>query len=298
MIYALSWYLDVVSPGWGGLVQKSGEGYHAVVPLPMTQKWGIPFLRQPLFAQQLGFFGEPGALAPDWPALFAALQKQAKLVAHYSFNVANTPTLQAHLAGQPTVGWEIAHTHHLDLSPGYAYLRAHYSRDRLNNLRRAERANLTLVESDDLEPLLAMFAQSVAPGFAGGIHLQSYAWLRAIHAGLRARGLAQLWYAAGPNGQLGAGILLARSGNQLIYLFNAAYNHARRDNGRTWLLDQAFRQYAGQPLVFDFESPQVADIASFYRSFGATEVPFCRVAYNNLPNWVRAAWWLKKRWGR
>lgn len=52
--YALSWWLDTVSPGWEGLV--NGD-YEAVMPLPLKRRFGLTYLVQPRFCQQLGVFG-------------------------------------------------------------------------------------------------------------------------------------------------------------------------------------------------------------------------------------------------
>ncbi|MEA2107399.1 MAG: hypothetical protein U9P82_11900, partial [Bacteroidota bacterium] len=56
LVYALSWYLDVVSPGWNALVLGD---YEAVMPLPVKQKFGLEYLVQPPFCQQLGVFCSP-----------------------------------------------------------------------------------------------------------------------------------------------------------------------------------------------------------------------------------------------
>lgn len=56
--YALSWWLDVVSPGWEALVRVDEKGYVAVMPLPVKRRFGISYLVQPRFTQQLGIFGE------------------------------------------------------------------------------------------------------------------------------------------------------------------------------------------------------------------------------------------------
>src|ERR1019366_1761696 len=52
-IYAYSWYLDIVSPGWEALVAAD---YKTVMPLTQNSKYGINYLRQPFFTQQLGVF--------------------------------------------------------------------------------------------------------------------------------------------------------------------------------------------------------------------------------------------------
>ena len=40
LIYAESWYLDIVCRRWGGLV---GGDYEAVMPLPISRRYGIPY---------------------------------------------------------------------------------------------------------------------------------------------------------------------------------------------------------------------------------------------------------------
>src|SRR3990172_7490113 len=53
LIYAYSWYLDFVSPNWQALVRGD---YEYVMPLTCKKKYGINYLHQPFFAQQLGVF--------------------------------------------------------------------------------------------------------------------------------------------------------------------------------------------------------------------------------------------------
>ena len=68
LIYALTWYLDSVSPGWEALVKEVAGRYVAVLPLPVRRKYGFSYLLQPLLTQQLGlFYAETAApTAADW----------------------------------------------------------------------------------------------------------------------------------------------------------------------------------------------------------------------------------------
>ena len=52
-IYAFSWYLDIVADHWDVLVLND---YEAVMPLPWKQKFGLKYITQPYFCQQLGIF--------------------------------------------------------------------------------------------------------------------------------------------------------------------------------------------------------------------------------------------------
>ena len=53
IIYSLSWYLDIVSPNWSALVKGD---YEAIMPLPTKKKFGINYIIQPIFVQQLGIY--------------------------------------------------------------------------------------------------------------------------------------------------------------------------------------------------------------------------------------------------
>lgn len=53
LIYGYSYYLDIMSPDWDALIMGD---YEIVMPLTWNRKFGITYLRQPAFTQQLGIF--------------------------------------------------------------------------------------------------------------------------------------------------------------------------------------------------------------------------------------------------
>ena len=55
LVYAWSWYLDVVHPGWEALIE---DDYETVMPLAPGRKFGINYLFQPFFTQKFGVFGK------------------------------------------------------------------------------------------------------------------------------------------------------------------------------------------------------------------------------------------------
>ena len=52
-IYGYDWHLDRTAIDWDALIYGN---YKFVMPLPYRKKWGIKYLFQPLFSQQLGIF--------------------------------------------------------------------------------------------------------------------------------------------------------------------------------------------------------------------------------------------------
>ena len=287
LVYALSWYLDAVSPNWAGLVADQEGRYLAVMPLPEEKKMGIPFLRQPVVAQQLGLFARPGY--GDTGGLLTRLLSQYALISRYCFHTGNQ---QLSFPTDPNLQVQQQYTHHLDLSPPYETLYRQYSRDRKLNLRRARQAGLQVLESQDIQPLICLFQADAASRITGGVAEASYRILTDLYGRLQARGMASLYYTQTAAGEWDAGCLFVRYAGQITYLFNAASVAGRPRNGRTLLIDRVIRAHAGQPYVLDFESPAaVADIIRVYRGFNALPVSFYSIQYNRLPAPVR---WVKQ----
>jgi len=57
--YPYSWYLDIMAPGWEGLID---DEYDSVFPVPSKIRFGIKYSSTPAFIQQLGAF------SPDKPS--------------------------------------------------------------------------------------------------------------------------------------------------------------------------------------------------------------------------------------
>ncbi|GEO03919.1 hypothetical protein AAE02nite_15830 [Adhaeribacter aerolatus] len=280
LVYAFSWYLDVVSPGWAGLIEEQNGQYVAVLPLPVKNQFGIPYLAQPLFCQQLGFFSVNDSVAPE--TFIADMQRRFTLISQYSFNTSNIFPIHAQAEMDFKVNRQ--YTHHLDLNQSYAAIYHNYSRDRKLNLKRSQKAGLIIQESTDIEILIRLFKEDAASRIYGGVSELAYAQLRQLYQVLKAKGLATLLYTQTPAAELDAGCLFVTYGQKIIYLFNAASIAGRSRNGRSLMIDAVIQKYAGQPYVLDFESPvNIASIIRVYQGFGATPVPFYTITQNNLP---------------
>ncbi len=277
LIYGQSWYLDAVCPRWAGLVlTDTQDDYAAVMPVPLRRKFGQWVVHQPLFCQFLSVFARPDILV-DTADFYLAMRRHVRYGS--SFFSWQEPPEQGFWAS-PRLNYV------LDLRLAYSEIRQGYSADRRTNLRRAEsrctEANGWAIRTaTDPEPLLDLFRQHHAQGVDGGVADWAYDRLRQLFRVLQGRGLTTLRY-ADRHGQPEAGALFVEYAGRIIYLFNAASAAGRQVNARTLLIDQVIREKAGQSLRFDFESPDVPDIARFYESFGAQPEPYWLVRYERL----------------
>ncbi|TPE42664.1 GNAT family N-acetyltransferase [Pontibacter mangrovi] len=283
MVCALSWFLDVVSPGWQAYVEEQGGAYATVMPLPGTLKMGFPYLSQPLHAQMLGIFTTVRSSPAVREQMLELTIKRFKFINGYRFNAGDTPCLEKL---QNTYDLVPRYTRLLALSKPYPELYKGYTRDRTMNLKRAQRANLRMFESDDIEPLIEHFKKHIAHKVVGGVSEVAYKMLRELFAAAKKHGMAQLMYTTA-GGEVNAGCLFIKYNNTISYTFNSADSEGRAANGRTLVLDEIIRQHAGSDYVLDFESPMIQQIEHFYASFGSQRVKYFALRQNALPLYVK-----------
>jgi Acetyltransferase (GNAT) domain len=269
ILYAQSWYLDTVAARWAALVVIDEQGWVAVLPVPLRRKFGFWVVQQPLFCQILGVFFRDNTINAN-----ISEQLSQKLLAEYRYI--------STYAGR-FLGTKCTHfTHILDLTQNYETLKSNYSTDRKTNLKKAQKHNWQIVESVDIEPLIAIFKQNHAHKIDGGVSESGYDLLRNIFKKLTEKKAVRLAYTI-KNNQIEAGCLFAIYGGRIIYIFNSATQTGRQHNARTLLIDNVLEQYAASDCIFDFESPMIESINDFYASFGTEKVYFTTIQQNNLP---------------
>ncbi|MCX2742078.1 GNAT family N-acetyltransferase [Pontibacter anaerobius] len=283
MVYALSWFLDVVSAGWQAFVEEQEGTYVTVMPLPGILKMGFPYLSQPYHTHQLGVFTTARSSEGVREQMLERTLKHYKFIHSYRFNMSDT----AHLEKlQDTYELVARYTRYLKLNKPYPELYKNYTRDRKMNLKRAKRANLSMFESDDIEPLIQHFKKHIEHKVVGGVSEHTYQMLRDLFGVMKERGVAQLIYTTSGD-EVNAGCLFFKYNNVISYAFNSADSEGRVANGRTLVLDEIIRQHAGTDYTLDFESPMIEQIEHFYASFGAHRVKYFALRHNALPLYVK-----------
>lgn len=282
VMYGFTWYLDAVCEDWSAIVWPSGTDFQVILPLPLKTRWSIRMVHQPFFCQYLGFFYKEVPSEQTVSDFLTLTDSKFPYISTYHFHPENTALIMPVLDRFGNFKQTTCHTHWLRLNQPYAALSGQYSSDRKSNLKKAFTQNWTAFESTDLTQLITWFKQYHEPAVQGGVAKGSYDILHRLYKSVKDRIDTKIIY-AGKDGVLHAGILVMRGGNMAVYLFNAADDEGRSGNARTFLLDQYFRNNAGTDLIFDFESPPVESIASFYKSFGSEKVPFINIHKNSLP---------------
>ena len=146
-----------------------------------------------------------------------------------------------------------------------------YRRDRKYRLKQAQRKKVRLVSSADIGPLIDIFLQDTIRKVPGAEDDPTYALLYRLFEAVKQHGRYELYYTQDTQGNYTSGCWFVIYNYRIIYLFNAALDSARRENGRTLIIDHVIQKYQNSPYIVDFESPEKEAIYDIFTQMPSLE---------------------------
>ena len=270
-IYAFSWYLDIVHPGWEALVE---DDYQSVMPLTGGKKFGVNYLFQPYFVQQLGVFSKSPMTAETTEAFLKAIPSK--------YRFAEIRMNEGNVFADGAQGIEYHRNVLLDLNQEYEAIHVNYHQNTKRNLAKAESNNLHLVETVIPYHVVALFRDNRGAlldkwgdaEYGVLTHLAKVAQKRnaAFMLGVSEKGVGQLICAA----------IFMKTKDRITFLFSGLTEEGKQRQAMTYLLDQVIQQHAHQPITFDFEGSDDDNLARFYLGFGGNETKYPSYCFNKL----------------
>ena len=285
IIYALSWYLNITAPGWEGIVKIENGKYVSVMPVPVFRKFGIKYVKQPTHTQLLGLFSRENKLASaEIKNIFNLLKSRFWYIQKYSFNTNNVSLLKIKI---PEFNTTTHHTFHIDLNRNYEEIYKSYSTNRKRNVKKGQKCDILLRETYDIELLIKVFQDNVAPKIYG-LDGKEFDLLRNIFYITKEQKQNFILEARDKEGKiLGMSFFLVFN-RIIIYLFGATTKEGNRKEAMPIMLDSVVQKFSSSNFTFDLESPEIPSLVKFYQQFGSTPAPFLSVSYNKLPGIIKA----------
>ncbi|MEO6134984.1 MAG: hypothetical protein ABIP35_07515 [Ginsengibacter sp.] len=274
LIYANSFYLDIMSPGWDALI---ADDYHAVMPLTCNKKWGIAYLRQPHFTQQLGIFGKQ-RIDENLTGLFLKAANGIfdfiEINLNYANKVGETFTRKCNLV--------------LPLNRPFTETKKSFRKDLVT---KAVNAKLTYDFSDNIELAIATFIKNYSQKL-NHVKRKSYQDLHRLCVQLKLNDQILIRKVNASDGKLLTISIFCKDKKRIYYLLSASDIDGRAVDSNAFLLHEIIKEFSEQNLLFDFEGSEIPSIQSFFKKFGPIEQSYPFVRINNLPAWKK----LIKKW--
>lgn len=284
-IYAYSWYLDMVHPGWEALVD---DDYQAVMPLTGGAKFGVNYLFQPYFVQQLGVFSSQPLSAEKNEGFLEAIPSK--------YRFAEIRMNESNIFGDGFQGIEYHRNVILDLSQDYESIRANYHTNTKRNLVKAEKSGLQLVDTVIPYHVVALFRDNRGALLDKWGDAEYDVLTRLTQTAVNRKAAFILGVTEKGVGQLLCAAIFMKANGRITFLFSGLTEKGKQRQAMTFLLDNVIQKYANQPVTFDFEGSDDDNLARFYLGFGGTEVKYASYSFNRLSpvgNALLKAW---KKW--
>jgi hypothetical protein len=272
---ASSWYLDIVAGHWDALVEGD---YQSFMPLPHRHKYGISYLYQPVFAQQLGVFSKS---LPDSDLVRRYLEA---LPAHFKLADIN---LNKWLSLEPGP-WTLNENsnYELELIAPYEQIAASYSENLKRSLSKARAGKWLVQEFADPREVIKLFRANRGAKIHSLREADYQALLRLIYQ-LAHHGMLTLSGVFDEKNQLMAAAVFAEEHHRSIFLFSGLSEYGRKNSSMHLIIDSYIRRHAGTARILDFEGSNDPGLARFYASFGSRQFKYQSVRLNRLPLLIR-----------
>jgi hypothetical protein len=264
MIYGYSWYLDAITDGrWGAVIDSE---YRAVFPLPWRRKFGVSYIYQPYFCQQLGLFAHK-EYNKDQSEFVAAIPKKFKRIhlqinSDFNFTGDNKP--------RPN--------YLLDLTGSYTDLQSAYKEDAVKNLKKTSKLNVEYSEIRDPELVLELHKNIWGDK---NPEIRESDYLRFTKACMEAHHRDMLWsITASSDGVVLGSAIFLKSPKYLHYLISGPTLEGRKLSIMHGIIDYAIKAHAGSGLILDFEGSKIPDVAAFYAKWGSTVKNYKEILIN------------------
>jgi len=270
MIYAYSWYLDIVCPGWEALVE---DDYKSVMPLPMGEKYGFRYTYPPPYIQQLGLFSSNAITEKEVTDFLSHIPSRYKYI---EMNLNEQNPVKADLF-KTTKGV----THLLNLNQGYKNILSNYSSQTKRNLKKAQAAVLTISKEVAPGKVIELFRANRGKQYSH--NSTQYAILDKLMKTCIQKGVGESWGVYTKDNELCAGAFFLQSNGRAIFLFSGANDKAYETHAMTFLINKFIEEHSEQDVIFDFEGSLDPDLARFYKGFGSAETVYLQIRKNTLP---------------
>jgi lipid II:glycine glycyltransferase (peptidoglycan interpeptide bridge formation enzyme) len=284
-VYAFSWYLDIMAENWDALI--AGEGnYESVFPLTYRTKFGVNYLYQPFFTQQLGLFSCK-KLTPELVDMFLEAIPKKFLVAEINLNTLNKP--------DPTK-WNVFDNinYELDLIEPFESIYKRFSSNTRRNVGRAEQKEIKVSDTVNPDEIIKLFRQNRGASLMKLKDTDYRKLLQLIYHGIHKQ-IAFSYGAYTSTNTLCAGMIIFISHHKATFLFSATNAEARESGAMSMLISQFIYSAAGNHLTLDFEGSNDPQLGRFYKSFGAQKITYPSITINRLPFPLRHAFKVYKK---
>lgn len=273
--YAYSWYLNRICSGWDALVLGD---YQYIMPLVNRSKFGVRYIYQPFFTQQLGVFSNAPITSQMVSLFLSAIPGQFRL-ADMNLNTGNS-------FDSEDFNTRKNKTYHLNLNRSLPEIQSGYNINTKRNIQKAVKNAITVSPVND-PAIFIKFTQTNLAAKSPEIKSLHYDSLQKLISYCLSADTGELTGAFDSSGNLVSAVFFVTANKKTIYLAASSNTIGIEQSAMFHLVDHFISRHANKDLILDFEGSNIPGVARFYEGFGAVPKIYTSVRINRLPAVLR-----------
>jgi lipid II:glycine glycyltransferase (peptidoglycan interpeptide bridge formation enzyme) len=249
-VYALSWYLDIISPGWECLIHNN---YQVIMPLPVKQKLGVRYVVQPLFCQKIAVYGTE--INNEQTSAF--YKKLFRSFPYVNLSLQNDLKIKTAKYFQERINYT------LNLSPFYLTLTKGFAENTIRNIRKAEEAEIKVISCSGAE-----FNLFCLENLKGLTYKEFEIFEKLVYENIK-QGTTHILKAKNAQDEILATACFLVWNKQIVYLAGASSSLGKELSAMFLIFDTIIKEYASTGFLLDFEGSMIPGVARFFKGFGA-----------------------------
>lgn len=273
-VYAFSWYLDIVCK-WNAIIS---DDYKYLMPIPFNKKLSINYVYTPVLIQQLGIFSENqinSNILNDFLNIVKEKYRYFELKFNKYINVKHT-----NLQLNKNITYE------LDLIQKHNEILKKYKTNTKRNLKKAEKANLTISKKTTVNELLILLKDNLSQKIKE-LNNSTLNKIKFIISQSSRKNLGEIIGIYDKFNNLISAAFFITSHKKSIMLILATTEESKKTGANFLLIDYFIKNNSGKQLTLDFEGSNIESLARFYASFGAQKNEYYTLKYNKLPFYLK-----------
>ncbi len=271
IVYALSWYLDRISPNWDALIEGD---YESVMPIIHGRKYFINYIYNPFFTAKLGIFSEKKIDNSLVNNFFESVPEKFKLVSiklnsYVLFNVPNFKT-------QNNTTFE------LNLNIPYEEIAGNFSKNHKKNILKAYRSGITVKKETGSSKLILLKKAQMLNLRNSQFKKNDFIKLSQILNYAFNSGDCVAYSAYDENNNLCASAVFIIKYNRAVK-YTATNDAGKKNRAGYLLIDTFIKEMSETDLILDFAGSNIKGIAKFNAGFGSTLFSYPNIHTNKLP---------------
>jgi hypothetical protein len=271
LVFANSWFLDAVSPGWMALV--SGD-YETIMPVTIKNKWGLTYVVQPPWAKYIAVFTTGNGIEQETERFLKALLEQYRFIRINLKTDLREPCFSGFY-------FEKMVNHELDLTLSYESIAINYKRRCKRHLKTALEGKVTIGKMISMDQVFGFWKTTchfISEKKKGTfINLLKKILISLVDAKYHSFAAYNL------KGEPIAFSLILEDKNRFYYILNGSNNEGIQLQAMYLLTDNMLKKFSGSGKIFDWTGSSIKNIAYFIESFGAVPRPYYYMVSNKLP---------------